>query len=373
MKKIKLYLVMLSCCILMIGCAGSEILERISLVTLLGYDMEEKDKVTATAVIRQINPEFESKVEIQSETEATSKGTRVKIDMKTAKKISAGQLRVVLFGEELAKNGIDQAIHTLMMNNELSTSIYLAVAKDTSKSLIEYPYQDITDVGQHIYNLIDHNVKQQQLLSSILHEIVRDNYSDVRNFALPILEKNGEFIRVDGIAFFKKGKMVGKLPSEDLGYIMMMVDNFKNGTIELVLEGQSIEESKFKDDDQLQIAIDSIKSKRIIKVMNPENNEFEFNFKLDCRLLEIHSLVSVNDPKISGKLEKALSKKIESEISRIIEYSQEINSDIYGFGEQYRSHVRDVKITEDKWSEMYRDMKVKVNVEVRLIRNGVFE
>ena len=372
MKKVKLLVVLLLCCMLVMGCAESRILERVGLVTLLGYDKEEEDKVTTTAVIRQINPEFESKVEVQSDTDKTSKGTRIKTDMKTAKKIATGQLRVVLFGEELAKNGLGQSIHTLMMNNEVSTSVYLAVVKGTSKSLLEYQYKDVSDVGQHIYNLIDHNVKQQQTISSTTHEVVRDLYSEVRNYAMPILAKKGEVIQIDGIAFFSNEKMVGELPADDFFYIMMMQDNFKDGTLDLSLDGDSIDPSKFKDK-QLQIAVDSIKTTRGMKVVNPEKNEFDLTIKMMCRILEIENTISTSDAKMLDKIEKAMNEKIKEEMTRVLEYSQEVNSDIFGFGEHYKSQVRNVDLTTKKWSELYRDMKVNIKVDVEIIRNGVFE
>lgn len=372
MKQGKVQIIMLLSCIILIGCADQRILERIGMVTLVGYDVAEENKVTVTSVVRQINPELESKIEIQSETESTSKGTRVKVDMKTSKKLAAGQMRVMLFGEDLAKKGIEEALHTSMMNNEISTSIYLAVVKGTSKALLEYPYKDIKDVGQHIYNLIDHNIKQQHTVSSTLHEIVRDNYSEVRNFALPILRKEGEYIQFDGIAFFSHGKMVGNLPAGDTFYILMMQDNFKNSTLELVLNGESIDASKFKEK-QLQIAVDSIKTEREIKVVNAEQNEFDLSIKMECRLLEINSLISTSDSKLLEKIEKAINQKIENEITRILAYSQEVNSDIYGFGEEYRANARNVKLTDKKWREMFREMKVNTHVDVEVIRNGVFE
>ena len=372
MKNDKLFLVLLICCIFITGCAESKVLERISLVTLIGYDIADDEKITATSVIRQINPEFESKVEIQSETNSTSKGTRYKVDRKTAKKIAAGQLRVVLFGEDLAKKGLEQSIHSIMMNNEISTSIYLAVVKGTSKSMLEYQYKDVTDIGQHVYNLIDHNVKQQLSISSTSHEIARDNYSKVRNFALPMLKKEGEFIGIDGVAFFSRGKLVGDLPAEDIAYIMMMQDNFKNGTLDISLDGDIVDGSKFEEEN-LDVAIDSIKTKRKMRVVDPEQKEFNLKIDMNCRLLEIDSSVSTSDPKTLKNIEQAMNKKIQSELLRIIEYSQEINSDIYGFGNQYKAQVRNAKLTEEKWYELFQEIKVNVDVNVEIIRNGVFE
>lgn len=61
------------------------------------------------------------------------------------------------------------------------------------------------------------------------------------------------------------------------------------------------------------------------------------------------------------------------EIARVIAHSQKVESDIFGFGEKYRSVVRHTDLTKDKWHEMYKDMKVNVNVDFVILRDGVFE
>jgi len=61
------------------------------------------------------------------------------------------------------------------------------------------------------------------------------------------------------------------------------------------------------------------------------------------------------------------------EITRIIAHSQEVESDIFGFGEKYRSIVRHSNLTKDKWHEMYKNMKVNVKVKFVILRDGVFE
>lgn len=358
-------------CIILFGCTQNKILERISLVTLIGYDVED-DKLETTTNIREINPEFESTVQTQSDTASTSKGTRVKINMKSSKKLMAGQLRVVLFGEDLAKKGIDEISQTLMMNSEFSTSIYLGVVEGKAKSMLETKYDTITDFGQHVFNLLSHNIQQQQSISSTLHEVVRDLNSPYQSVALPIIKKDGQIIKINGIAFFKNAKMVGNLPADDIYYIMMIRDNIKNGILELPLEDVSISDSN-ENSQNLKVAIDSIISQRSIKVTNPESLEFDLTIDIHCRLVEIHPSVPFGNQQVLEKLEKALNKKINEEISRIIKYSQEINSDIFGFGEHFKSQVRNVDLTKDKWSEMYPNINVNTKTHIKIIRDGLYE
>lgn len=371
----KCFLLFISTCLILAACAETKILERISLTTLIGYDIEE-DLVSATAVVRQINPEFQSNIEIHSAVDETSKGSRLKVDLEIAKKLGTGQLRVVLFGDELAKEGIEEAIHTLSMSPEIATSIYLGVVEGNTKTLLENKYENITDIGQHIFNLMDHNIEQQQMISSTLHETERDIYSPFKDFALPMVKKVEEYIDITGIALFKNGTMAGSLPVSDAFYIMLIRENINDGTLQLVLPAEIVANSKTPPEDppeDLPIAIDAINSKRKIKVIDHNKNEIDLKISLDCQLMEIHSSLSLSDKKVTEKIEEEINKKMETEIRRIIEYSQEVNSDIFGFGEHFQANVRDSKLTKEKWRELYPEMKVNVKVDTEIIRNGVIE
>lgn len=374
-RKLKWFIFFISICLILTACTETKLLERISIVTLIGYDKEE-DLLSATAVVRQINPEFQSNIEIHSETAATSKESKLKVDLEIAKKLGTGQLRVVLFGDDLAKEGLEEAVHTIAMNPEMATSIYLSVVEGKTKTLLENKYENITDVGQHIFNLLDHNIKQQQMISSTFHEVERDISSPLRDFALPIIKKIEEYIDISGVALFKEGKMVGNLPATDVFYIMLTRKDIKDGTAQLVLPAELLNHSKNPPEnlpEDLPIAIDAINSKRKLEITDHNKNEIDLNIKLDCRLVEIHSSLSVGDKKITEKIEEEINKKMESEIKRIIEYSQEVNSDIFGFGEHFYAQVRNSKLTEEKWRELYPEMKVNVKVDTEIIRNGVTE
>lgn len=94
---------------------------------------------------------------------------------------------------------------------------------------------------------------------------------------------------------------------------------------------------------------------------------------MECRLREINTDIIVDDPETIKKLEKEINHKIESEIKQIIKYSQDVNSDIFNFGERFRARVRNVIVDKEKWYELYPQMKVNVKVESQIVRDGVFQ
>ncbi|WP_342434065.1 Ger(x)C family spore germination C-terminal domain-containing protein [Neobacillus sp. FSL H8-0543] len=42
-----------------------------------------------------------------------------------------------------------------------------------------------------------------------------------------------------------------------------------------------------------------------------------------------------------------------------------------GLGEVYRASVRHSKLTKEKWHKMYKNAKVNVNVDFKMMRSGI--
>jgi spore germination protein len=374
MKKFCYFLLLLFLCIGLVGCAETKLLERVGLVTLIGYDVGKEESVETTAVVRQVGTELQSKVVIITAENETSQGTRAKINRRAAKKIMNGQLRGVLFGEEFAKAGIGHYIDTLLKNPAMSGGVIMAVVEGETRPLLEFQYPDIEDIGDYIYKLLDQNIKSEQVVSSILHEVAYDYYSAGKDIALPIIKRDKELVEISGIALFKKDKMIGKLSVDDSFYVKLFRDDYHAGQYEIKIKGDDLPSSLMKNPtDEIQLVFDPVKTHKDVKLVNSKTPEFDLRISIQARLLEIKPEINVGKPKNTEELEKAISKSLSSEISRVIAYCQKIDSDVFGYGEFYRSSVRHSKLTEEKWHELYKEMKVNVHVDFTLLRSGVIE
>lgn len=374
MKKIRFYFILLFLVVILAGCAETNILDRVGLTTLVGYDVGTEERMATTAVIREVNPEFQSNVEVITTENETSKGNRMKANRKLSKKITVGQMRVVLFGEELANKDLQFYIDSLLENASVSNSLYMAVVEGETSPLLQHEYKNIDDIGQHIYRLIEQNIKQEYMISSTLHEIAHDFYMVGKDFSMPIISRDGEFIELTGLALFSNGKMVSKLSAKDSFYVKLVRDNFNSGIFETIIKKADIPPNLLKNGaSEMPVAFDAIRSKRKLVLVDPKTPEFELQLKIKARLLEIYPDVNLGDPKVIEELEDAISKNLAKELSRVIAHSQNVQSDIFGFGEKYRSSVRHAELTKEKWHEMYKNMKVNVNIEFEILRDGVFE
>ncbi|MCG7337011.1 Ger(x)C family spore germination protein [Sporosarcina sp. ACRSM] len=374
MKKCCVILLSLFLCVGLAACAETKLLERVGLVTLVGYDFGKEEAVETTAVVRQVSTELQSKVAIITAENATTQGTRAKVNNRAAEKIMSGQLRGVLFGEEFASAGIGHNIETSLRNSTISGAMLLAVVEGETRPMLEYPYPEIDDIGEHIYKLLKQNIASEQVVSSTLHEVAHDYYSVGRDVAIPLLNRDEELIEISGIALFRRDKMVGKLSVEDSFYVKLMRDNYHAGSYEMKLKGEDLPTSLLKDPpDEINVVFDPIKTRKDVKLVNPTTPEFDLHITVQVRLLEIKPNINVGEVKNAEELEKVIGTGLSAELSRVIADCQEIGSDVFGFGEFYRSSVRHSELTEEKWHAMFKEMKVNIDFDVTLLRSGIFE
>lgn len=369
MKSLKVYIIILWIFILLTGCADRKILEDIGLITTVGYDLVGNNKIRSTMVVLQIDPEAVRNIDVISSEGLTSKGGRLNANLKTSKELQSGQLRVALYGEEIARRGIKPYVDTLARDPSISDLTYLAIVEGSTKDLLKYEYRNIPDVGQQLFNQIEQLTDKEQISNSTLQEVQQSYYSDGIDPILPILKRDGELIRVTGNAIMRNDKIVGKLSPDDSFYVKLIRDQYHAGSIELSFEMKD-ENGK---EQKVTTVIDMILSSRDLSLKDKNIPQFDLKLNIKARLLEIQGDIDLTIPRNVKQLEKALNNKIKKEAKKVITYSQKRNSDIFGFGEVYRSSVRHADLSKGKWHEKYKNMTYTIKVDFRLVRTGITE
>jgi spore germination protein len=357
------------CLILLSGCAEKKILEEIGLITTVGYDLEKDNKVKATLVVLQINPEATSNIDVIASKAQTSKGSRLDANLKASKKLQSGQLRVSLYNEEISKKGIKPYADTLARDPSISDLIYIGVVEGATEDLLKHDYKNIPDIGQHLFNLIEQLTDREQISNSTLQEVRQSYYSIGIDPVLPLIKRSGNSIIVTGNAIMRNDKMVGKLSPDESFFVKLIRDEYRTGSIELTFPVKDIRGKKHK----VTTVIDTIKSLKKVKLVDKTQPRFDIDLDVKGRLLELQGELDLKNPKNIQLLEKAISLKLKQEAQKVIAYCQERNSDVFGFGETYRSSVRFANLTRQEWHQKYRTMKYGISVDFKLIRTGITE
>ncbi|MEK3854133.1 Ger(x)C family spore germination protein [Cytobacillus sp. FSL H8-0458] len=355
------------------ACTDSKTLEKMGLITTVGYDLSEDGKILTTMVLLQIDPEAPKNTGFITGESITSKGARIAADLKSPKKLQSGQLRVALYGEEVAEDGIINLADTLSRDPSISDLTYLGIVEGSANEILKQENQQFTDIGQFIYKELDQNIKGELIPSSTLQEFTHDFYAAGVDPSLPTLKAENGMVRITGMALMNDDKMVGKISAAESFYLKLINDRYEAGNLELIISKNGFQNIKLNEEKELAVVLDTIRSNSKMELQDKENLTFKLTINIDSRLLEINQSIDLKNPKNIQILEKTISNTIKKNAEDLLAYAKAHDSDVFGFGEVYRSSVYRSGLTKEKWHEMYKNIRVNVKVNFQIVRTGVVE
>jgi spore germination protein len=361
--------------LILTSCAETSTLEKIGMITTVGYDKGEDEKINTTTLILETDPQSMDSTNVISSQSLTSKGARIESNLKSPKKLESGQLRVALFGEDVAKDGLINLADTLSRDHSISDLTFLAIVEGSAGDLLKHKYPQFSDAGQYVYKEIEQNIRGEVIPSPTLHEMLHDYYSIGVDPLLPLLKLEDDMINITGMALLKGDKMVGRISPSDSFYVKLVSDRFKAGNFEITFKNGEKEPllPSLPPSTDIAIALDTIKSKSNIELNESASLDFDLNIHINARLQEINRDIDLKENKNLDLIERKLRNKITKEIEQLIRYAQSKQSDVFGFGEEYRTKEAHSDLTDEQWHDMYKNINVKVNTEFVIIRTGVVE
>jgi spore germination protein len=361
--------------LLLCGCAEPKTLDRLGLITTVGYDLGKNGSILGTLVELKIDPNSRKDVVIVESQALTIRGIVTNANKKTSRRLASGQLRVIIYGEDMLKQGKTKIAQTLTSDPIISDMTFLAMTDGKARDLLHLKLEHIPDIGIHIFRFIEQNTEAKTMPSSTMQEVLHTHFTVGKEPVMPIISKNDhEGVLFSGVAIFKGAKLVGKINTDQSFYLGLIIDKYKSGSKDVLIESES---PKLKGGNERShktvAALDSIQSSSDIKLINRDKPEFDIDIKLSARLLEITSSIDIGNPQNMKLIEKEIEKSMKKDIEKLIAYCQSKNSDVFGLGDTYRSAVRHSNLTDEKWYKMYKNAKVNIKVDFSVIRTGLNE
>lgn len=361
------------CLVFLAGCIQPHYLERIALITAFGYDKVD-DGIEGTVTFFQFDPTKEDVSDTLTNKAETSKGVRSKLNLMTSHELVSGQLRVAVYGEELAKEGIFPFIDTLARDPAIGTMIYVVTSAGKAKDLFyEESATGTMNVGNYLYLMLEQNMKSETIISSTLHEFLEAYYDRGVDPILPILTPAKHTIAVTGSALFQNDRKVGELDLDETFYVKMLKETFTSGLLELTLNAKNLEPLLFRKSSgkSIHITVDNLKSDSEVKLQQMKLPHFQITINMKARLLEVSEEIKPS-LKALKHLEKEVEKTMEEKIHKVIKDLQLVQSDPVGFGSIYMRKAKKSLKTEE-WREIYSNATFDVHVHVNIYSTGVME
>lgn len=368
--------VVLFVCLLLSSCIETNEIENIGIINAMGVDEKDKETIATTVVIFQFSAQSDSLTQIISGYGKTINGAVENAEHASVNRLVPGKLKLVVFGEGQAKQGIMPYIDGLARDARVPDLMYLALGRPTAKEILTVDEKEIsTDVGQYLFSLIENHSTDHNIPRKSLQDFLRIYYDAGQDNVLPIFEIKDKVPKQASIALFKGDQMVGELTNDDADMINLMDRHVKEKMLELTLPIEPLKEFLEKreqphdrNDFDVALLISSGKSKT--KITNTERLTFQTDTKIKFRLIEQTAGVKLTDPKAIERIEKEIEKEIEKRYTKLLKKLQDFEADPFGYGRYYNRTQEGRDLTAEQWREKFPTIDVKFNVEVEIIRHG---
>ncbi|KGX87397.1 Ger(x)C family spore germination protein [Pontibacillus litoralis] len=365
-----MFIVLLCIVTIISGCVQKNYIEYLGIVTAIGFDLLENERIEGTHIIHQFDPNATNISQNISSQGNTTKGILYKANLKTSKDLSFGQLHVILYGQEVAEKGLMRLLDTIERDSDISDMLYLAVSDTTSKEVLAIEnYEDAPNIGVYLHKLIKKNIEDEIIPDTTLHEFLYNYYDYGSDPILPVISTVNGKATIQQLAIMQNDQMVGAISTDDAFFIKLIRDQYKAGQLDLSIPQEVMNQKT--ESPTIYINLDEIRSRSNIQLTDMHNLHFEVNINLKARLLEISENIPLDKEENVKQIEQYMNKYIPMQLEELLQKLQQLQSDPFGFGLIYQKHTGAEALKEDKWREIFPDISVQFNVETQLLRSGI--
>lgn len=367
-SKILKSLILILMLFLLSGCWDYVGLNGLTIVTGVAVDKDEKtNKYKLSYEIINLSDSSKNKTAVTKIIEST--GDTIFDAIRNAKKrvmnkLYFANMQIVVVSKEIAeKDGLGSIIDWFIRDVEVRETINFAVSEEkTAKEILDISCVDSPITSYQIKKIIrGDNSTTSSTMDVVLYKIYNIFKSDSASLALPVFHiiKNAgkETIETNGIATFKKDKLIGWLNAAETKYYLFIDDNVDGGILPLSLDN--------KDTNNISLEIAENKTS---KSYSYKNNKVRVTIttKTKVYLGEYDNQPKPLDDKTIKNIQKKAEEIIEKNIKKIVQKAKdEFKTDIFGFGTiVYEDNPKLWKKIKKNWDSLFENMEIIVKPSV---------
>lgn len=280
-------------------------------------------------------------------------------------------LRLIIIGEELAKEGIKDALDFFLRDHEVRVTPKIIVTKGLKA-------KDVIDAGSklenipalHIEGILENNIAEAKTveinLIDVVHELTAAHGASViAAIIAPNKEKleNIQDFKIEGSAVLIKDKLTGYLNILQTRGYLFIKDEVDGGII--VIDNPKEKGKK------VSIEIIRASGNMDVKIIG-EELILSVEVEIKGSLAEQQGSEDLANEEMLSELESAVENEIEGNIKNVLEVAQKTyKSDFFGFGNKiygkYPYYWDEIK---DNWNEEFSKLPIEISIKAKLERTG---
>lgn len=369
------------------GCWSRRELNDLAITVGLGIDkIGDQYQVSAQVVLpSQIagskGGSPQSPVNLYKATGSTVYEAVRKITTLSPRKIYIAHLRILVLGEDLAKEGISPVLDLLSRDTEVRNDFFIVVSKNSKASDALKILTSLEKIpAMRLYSSLETSEKQWAptstvTLGTLTTELVTKGKNPILtgviidgNVDVGETQQNVETVdsptelKYSGLAVFKEDKLIGWLNQEESKVYNYLTNKVKSTVFYIKCpEGNKVSLDVFEAHSKIKGSMKNGKPEISIE----QHIESDLG-EVQCRNLDL------TNPKTITQLEQIANQKVvhlfETTIKKV---QQQYKSDIFGFGEViHRSDPQAWKKLKDNWDQTFVNLPVRVKTVIKIRQLG---
>ncbi|QTL99241.1 Ger(x)C family spore germination protein [Iocasia frigidifontis] len=384
-SKKKLAILIILPVIFLTGCWSSHEVNTLAINICIGIDKTEKGYFISEQIL---NPKAIAAEQAINESPVyiyTSEGRDIseviqRLTKQSARKIYNAHLRMVVFGEDVAKDGIQDILDYFMRSSQYRTDFYFVIAKNATANEVLSILTPIESIpGIKIYDSLisasenwapTKSVRIIELVNTIIADGINPVLTGIEITPGKTISDSTEVLKESvgikrlvyyGLGVFKDDRLVGWLDEVgSKGY------NYITGNI-----NKTIGHVKYGDNVKITGEVINAKSNVKASLVNGKP-VIEVKIKVKQNVEAVEGDFDVSKEENIAIFNKLAEKKIKSHCEKAIKKAKyDFESDIFGFGEViHRQYPKVWDKIKDNWNNEFVNLPVKVTVNVKINQLG---
>lgn len=353
------------------GCWDQNLLKDAKLIMGVGYDLTANEKLLETVILPLFSTSERGMQvkdsQIISAVGHTAKETRDKINTRVSKRFDPAQLKIVLLGEKYAKMDIYPALDIFYRDQKSSLTSYIAVVAGSANKILHMKTKEPKTMDRYLMDLIV-NAQTATILAKQNKPLISDVYNPGEDLVLPLLKEKQKEIQIQGMAMFNDGHYTGQYLTRQESTLYLLMANQKEERAVLTFKIHQNKQPEMKN----YITINVIKSKHHFKINTKDINNLMIKSLLNLKIEVVEDPDKhIYDTQRLNKLTTEVSKQLTQQIRIVFQKTQKANSDILGIGRHVIAYHHEIWKKKD-WKKVYPDLKFIPEVNIEIVKHGVF-
>jgi Ger(x)C family germination protein len=335
---------------LLSGCWNNKDIDKRVLPLVMGITKADNNEYMVTLQIPPKKGRLLSSIVTRKDQSVSRALWQIQANSESA--VDYKHVQLVIIQKLLANNPkeLRELIMFLMTSKEIPPMTQVAFTNEPIEKLLTNLSDKLGNDATPLFEYFNKGAgRPLGVTNSRIWEVYKSLSSYTEDISIPVIGSGEDTaLNYKGAEVLKKGKITQMINPDENQLISLFHNNNANGEIESVgFASVMIKSSK-------------IESKSFMKNENPIVNT---NLKLKIDILERKA--GITDEQIKHKLKKL----IEGRFHHIFKQAQKNNTDIFGFGQYFRSQIPYNDL--ENWREKYYP-ELKVNFQVQVIWSNSF-